>query len=65
MSGFLLNSNNKLQFQGINSLQDLINNYSVDGTGDISDLNFISVIAIGYKTKFAKYLHFISFKPLK
>ena len=39
MSGFLFNSNNKLQFQGINSLQDLINNYSVDGTGDISDLN--------------------------
>ena len=39
MSGFLFNSNNKLQFQGIKSLQDLINNYSVDGTGDISDLN--------------------------
>ena len=39
MSGFLLNSTNKLEFQGTNSLQDLINNYSVDGTGDISDLN--------------------------
>ena len=44
MSGLILDGNNKVGFTGSTTLQDIINNFSVDGTGDISDLGLDTMI---------------------
>ena len=44
MSGLILDGNNKVGFIGSTTLQDIINNFSVDGTGDISDLGLDTMI---------------------